>query len=139
MALPVRFTVSAVRSIEEALEWWARNRDKAPHALAEDLEQALALISSYPQIGTRARNASVSGVRRLHLARVRYHLYVDKITAAVAKRRLTHAQVAKLAHTSRTRITAILNRNTDGVSTDLLLRILGRLGFRARIIVSRAA
>lgn len=64
---------------------------------------------------------------------------VDKITAAVAKRRLTHAQVAKLAHTSRTRITAILNRNTDGVSTDLLLRILGRLGFRARIIVTRAA
>lgn len=75
MALPVRFTVSAVRSIEEALEWWARNRDKAPHALAEDLEQALALISSYPQIGTRARNASVSGVRRLHLSRVRYDLY----------------------------------------------------------------
>lgn len=64
---------------------------------------------------------------------------VDKITAAVAKRRLTHAQVAKIAHTSRTRITAILNRNTDGVSTDLLLRILGRLGFRARIIVTRAA
>lgn len=75
MALPVRFTVSAVRSIDEALEWWARNRDKAPHALAEDLEQALALISSYPQIGTRARNASVSGVRRLHPSRVRHYLY----------------------------------------------------------------
>ena len=64
---------------------------------------------------------------------------VDRITAAVAERRLTHAQVAKLAHTSRTRITAILNRNTEGVSTDLLLRILGRLGYRARIVVTRAA
>lgn len=75
MSLPVRITLSAQRSIEEALGWWARNRDKAPHALAEDIEQALALISSYPQIGTRARNASVSGVRRLHLSRVRYYLY----------------------------------------------------------------
>lgn len=75
MSLPVRFTYSARRAIEEALDWWARNRDKAPHALAEDLEQALALISSYPQIGTGAKNASVSGVRRLHLSRVRYYLY----------------------------------------------------------------
>jgi predicted XRE-type DNA-binding protein len=64
---------------------------------------------------------------------------VDRIAAAVAERRLTHAQVAKLAHTSRTRVTAILNRNTEGVSTDLLLRILGRLGYRARIVVTRAA
>ena len=62
---------------------------------------------------------------------------VDRIAAAVAERRLTHAQVAKLAHTSRTRISAILNRNTSGVSTDLLLRILGRLG--PRIVVTRAA
>jgi predicted XRE-type DNA-binding protein len=64
---------------------------------------------------------------------------VDRIVAAVTERRLTHAQVARLAHTSRTRITAILNRNTEGVSTDLLLRILGRLGYRARIVVTRAA
>ena len=64
---------------------------------------------------------------------------VDRIAAAVAERRLTHVQVAKLAHTSRTRVTAILNRNTEGVSTDLLLRILGRLGYRARIVVTRAA
>jgi plasmid stabilization system protein ParE len=56
VALPVKFTFSALRSIDEALVWWSRNRDKAPHALAEDLEQALALISSYPQIGTRARH-----------------------------------------------------------------------------------
>ena len=64
---------------------------------------------------------------------------VDRIAAAVAERRLTHVQVAKLAHTSRIRVTAILNRNTEGVSTDLLLRILGRLGYRARIVVTRAA
>ncbi|HSC09234.1 MAG TPA: type II toxin-antitoxin system RelE/ParE family toxin [Steroidobacteraceae bacterium] len=75
MALPVKFTFSALRSIEDALAWWSRNRDKAPHALAEDLEQALALISSYPQIGTRARHAGLAGVRRVYLSRIRYHLY----------------------------------------------------------------
>ena len=64
---------------------------------------------------------------------------VDKIVAAVSQRGLTHAQVARLAQTSRTRVTGILNRNTDGVSTDLLLRILGRLGYRARLVVTRAA
>lgn len=64
---------------------------------------------------------------------------VDEIIAAVSQRGLTHVQVARLAQTSRTRVTGILNRNTDGVSTDLLLRILGRLGYRARLVVTRAA
>jgi len=52
---------------------------------------------------------------------------------------LTHAQVAKLCGTSRTRITAIMNRNMQGVSIDLLLRILARLGYRAKISFSKAA
>ena len=41
--------------------------------------------------------------------------------------------------TSRTRITAIMNRNTQGVSVDLLLRILARLGYRAKISFLEAA
>jgi predicted XRE-type DNA-binding protein len=63
----------------------------------------------------------------------------DKIVEIVKKHALTHVQVAKLAETSRTRITAILNRNTQDVSTDLLLRILARLGYRAKISFSKAA
>ena len=63
----------------------------------------------------------------------------NKIVDIVKKRRLTHAQVAKAAETSRTRVTAILNRNTQDVSTDLMLRILARLGYRAKITFSRAA
>ena len=43
----------------------------------------------------------------------------DKIIAIVKKLGLTHEQVAKLAGTSRTRVTAILNHNTKDVSTDL--------------------
>lgn len=37
----------------------------------------------------------------------------DKIIEIVKKLGLTHAQVAKLAETSRTRVTAILNHNTE--------------------------
>jgi predicted XRE-type DNA-binding protein len=38
----------------------------------------------------------------------------DKIIEVVRKKKLTHADVARLAHTSRTRVTAILNRNYSG-------------------------
>jgi predicted XRE-type DNA-binding protein len=51
---------------------------------------------------------------------------------------LTYAQVAKAARTSRSRITAILNRDTHDVSTDHLLRIVGALGYRAKITVRRS-
>src|SRR5215210_4459230 len=57
----------------------------------------------------------------------------SKVIQVVKSKGLTHAQVAKLASTSRTRITAILNRNTMDISTDLLLRVLYSLGFRAKL------
>ena len=63
----------------------------------------------------------------------------DKIIDVVEKKKLTHAQVAKLAGTSRTRITAIMNRNTKDVSTDLMLRIIASLGVQAKIVFQRAA
>ena len=63
----------------------------------------------------------------------------SKIIEAVCRKGLTHAQVAHLARTSRTRVTAILNRNTKAVSTDLLLRILYSLGFTAKITFKSAA
>jgi predicted XRE-type DNA-binding protein len=63
----------------------------------------------------------------------------DKVIAIVHETGLTHEQIAKLARTSRSRVTAILNRNTKDVSTDLLLRIITSLGYRAKITFSRAA
>jgi predicted XRE-type DNA-binding protein len=61
----------------------------------------------------------------------------DKIIAAVRESGLTHAQAAKSARTSRSRLTAVLNRNTAHVSTDLMLRILLAMGYRAKITFSR--
>src|SRR6266700_1711377 len=57
----------------------------------------------------------------------------DKIIEVVGKKGLTHSDVARLAHTSRTRVTAILNRNTHDISTDLMLRVLGSLGVQAKL------
>ena len=60
-----------------------------------------------------------------------------KIVQAVDQLGLTHAQAAAKAGTSRSRLTAILNHNTQHVSTDLMLRILAALGYAARISFRR--
>src|SRR5690606_30154655 len=63
----------------------------------------------------------------------------DKIVDVIEKKGRTHAQVAKLANTSRTRVTALVNRNTKDISTDLMLRILSALGVKAKIQFKMAA
>ena len=63
----------------------------------------------------------------------------DKIIEVVAKKGLTHSDVARLARTSRTRVTAILNRNTHDISTDLMLRVLASLGVRVKLQFKNAA
>jgi plasmid maintenance system antidote protein VapI len=63
----------------------------------------------------------------------------DKIIEAVGKTGLTHEQVARVVGASRSRMTAILNHNTKDVSTDLMLRIMASLGYRAKLTFSRAA
>ncbi len=63
----------------------------------------------------------------------------DKIISVVEHKGLTHAQVAKLAGASRTRITALLNRNTKEISTDLMLRVIASLGIQAKIVFQKVA
>ena len=53
-----------------------------------------------------------------------------KIIEIVKKKSLTHSQVAEKSKASRTRVTAILNGNTSGISTDLMIRVLCSLGYR---------
>src|SRR5881409_4512883 len=57
----------------------------------------------------------------------------SKIVEVVRRKGLTHTQVARLARTSRTRVTAIMNHNTKDISTDLLLRVLYSIGYTAKI------
>ncbi|MBP7280581.1 MAG: XRE family transcriptional regulator [Leptospiraceae bacterium] len=63
----------------------------------------------------------------------------DKIIETVLKRGLTHAQVARLAKTSRTRVTALMNRQYKDISTDLMLRILDAIGVHAKIHFKKLA
>jgi predicted XRE-type DNA-binding protein len=63
----------------------------------------------------------------------------DKIIEVVAKKRLTHSDVARLAQTSRTRVTAILKRNTKDISTDIMFRVLASLGVQAKLRFKIAA
>ncbi len=64
---------------------------------------------------------------------------VEEIGREIKRAGVTHAALARLAQTSRPRVTAILNGNLDGVSTDLLLRLLGALGVRVELKFRRAA
>lgn len=83
MKEPLHVEVSALASgqIREAEAWWRVNRPKAPNAIREEFERASGLVAAQPHIGTRARNLTLVGVRRLHLARIRYDIYY-RVTAA---------------------------------------------------------
>lgn len=67
----------------------------------------------------------------------------SELTVALAKiiqsGRLTHEEIAHRSGTSRTRVTAIANGNTDGISTDVLIRVLAGTGHRAELRVKKAA
>ena len=73
--LSVEFTVLAAQHVREAEEWWRLNRAAAPNAVREELQQLLDVVSVQPRIGGRARKVKLEGVRRIHMPRIRYHLY----------------------------------------------------------------
>ena len=93
--LRVELSDLARSQILAADEWWRRNRPKAPNAIREELEKAASLIALQPEVGALARNVSLIGIRRLHLARIRYHLYYRLVDQP---KRL---QILALWHSSR--------------------------------------
>ena len=68
---------------------------------------------------------------------VQYAL-LKRLKGIVQREKITHAEIAKRAGTSRTRVTEILNDNLESVSSDLLIRVLGALGYRVKVSVLRA-
>jgi plasmid stabilization system protein ParE len=91
----VQVTRRAAREIREAADWWLRNRFGAPEAFREELERAFVLLAAQPRIGAVARNEPLAGVRRVLLARVRYHLYYRVVESS------RQVQVLALWHASR--------------------------------------
>ncbi len=89
--LPVVVTGRAAAEIDEAAIWWSRNRPAAPGAVREDLVRALSLLASQPGVGAVARNTRLKGVRRVHLSRVRYHVYYRATADSVEVLAFWHA------------------------------------------------
>ena len=73
--LAVGITPRALDQIERAASWWAENRPAAPDAIRLDLAEALEVLAQQPGIGARCSARHYSDVRRLYLARTRYHVY----------------------------------------------------------------
>jgi plasmid stabilization system protein ParE len=94
--LAIRYTRGALRDIEGARDWWKRNRDKAPTALADSIDTVVGLIADAPDIGVPCRGPMSEGVRRILLPRVRYHLYYRVIGDPA-----TSVDILSLRHTSR--------------------------------------
>jgi predicted XRE-type DNA-binding protein len=67
------------------------------------------------------------------------HVLVKRLKEVARRQKITHAEIARRAGTSRTRVTAILNDDLEHVSSDLLIRILASLGYRVKVSVVRAA
>jgi plasmid stabilization system protein ParE len=92
-AYSIHITHRAAAQITRAAAWWSRNRPAAPDAVVVELECACALLAVQPYLGALARNARLSGVRRIHLAKIHHHLYYRVRVDAV--------DVLALWHTSR--------------------------------------
>jgi plasmid stabilization system protein ParE len=73
--LRIEVTANAQAQIAAAAAWWAENRPSAPDAIRDELDRILEVLRLQPAIGTIARRAALSGVRRVSLTRVRYFLY----------------------------------------------------------------
>ena len=91
--MKVRVTKRAQGQIDLAAQWWDENRDLAPQAFDEDLAKVFLLLSREPGIGAPVLHARATAVRRLHLPRIRYHVYY--------RVRGSEVEVLALWHTSR--------------------------------------
>ena len=66
------------------------------------------------------------------------HALLARLKEITRRQKITHAEIARRAGTSRTRVTSILNDDLEHVSSDLLIRILGSLGYRVKVSVVRS-
>jgi plasmid stabilization system protein ParE len=84
-------TPRAEAQLERAARWWAEHRPSAPHAIADDFEQARALLARQPGVGARSTSPRYPDLRRLYLRRVRYHIYYRAEPARVIVLAFWHA------------------------------------------------
>lgn len=93
------------------------------------MRSKLKKLESTSKISNAVELASALGLKKKDAVAMEFRARLNiKIIQLAKAKGITHAQLAAKAGASRTRITAILNGQTLGVSTDFLLRILYALG-----------
>lgn len=89
-------SAQVLAEIGAAIDWWRTNRDKAPSALEDELDEAISDLEAMGALlGLPVRNMLLPNVRRLHLKRTRYFLYFR------ARVELDTIEILSLWHTSR--------------------------------------
>ena len=71
----IEVTPRAAAQIERAALWWAEHRLAAPDAVRIEFQEACTLLSRHPGVGAKSSSAGYPDLRRLHLSRIRYHVY----------------------------------------------------------------
>lgn len=87
----VEVTARALAQLERAAQWWRVNRPAAPGAIADDFEAAIKLLARQPGIGARSTPQHFPELRRLHLERVRFHVYYEARPTKVVVLAFWHA------------------------------------------------
>ena len=95
MNFTLRISPRAARQIEVAADWWYENRPAASALFSTELERGFLAISAFPRAGGKVAHSRISGLRRILLSAVQYHLYytISEEEQAV--------EVLELWHTSR--------------------------------------
>jgi plasmid stabilization system protein ParE len=96
---PIVVTRRAAAEIDAADLWWTENRPADPGAIRGELARAFDLLAVHPGIGATARSSRLTGVRRIHLSRIRYHVYYRASAACI--------EVLAFWHSSRGRRPAL--------------------------------
>jgi len=92
------------------------------------------IVANTPEELASHLGLSSAAVKEWQVQRV----LMKRLKEIAGREKITHADIAKRAGTSRTRVTAILNDDLEHVSTDLLIRILASLGYRVKVSVVRS-
>jgi predicted XRE-type DNA-binding protein len=92
------------------------------------------IIAKTPDELAASLGLSIAAVKEWQVQRV----LQKSLKNIAARENITHAEIARRAGTSRSRVTAILNDDLEHVSSDLLIRILASLGYRVKVSVVRS-
>ncbi|OGQ26381.1 MAG: hypothetical protein A2138_19765 [Deltaproteobacteria bacterium RBG_16_71_12] len=97
MTPELRYAKRAVRQIAAAASWWTENRPLAPMMFERELAHALRTIQESSTVFAELKTTKAKGIRRVLMARSRYHLYWHMIEDG------TVVEILACWHTSRGR------------------------------------